>query len=302
MTNRYAKNYRILGIPPGTSWKELRRAYRSLVNTWHPDRFQQDTRKHTQAEEKTKELTQSYNELAQYYKAFGALPFDAETTDSPVAGSSAPPPVQRDRNTASENRGSEQSDVKAARDQTRKHRRSRIIGRIIIATLLAGTYFLWRHMPWEHSETAPAVADHPGQASVAWEETDANGHAPTGEKRFTVGSRIGDVYAIQGVPTKTENDIWYYGNSKVYFVNGKVVQWEENSDNPLQVKIIPDGEKTDMASFGKGSSKEEVLAVQGAPDRDAGSVWDYGVSRVYFEKDRVKGWYESPFNSLRVRR
>ena len=110
----------------------------------------------------------------------------------------------------------------------------------------------------------------------------------------------GEVDYISKV-AKTEKDIWFYGESKVYFVKGKVLRWEESSDNPLKVRITLNTETSETRYFEKGASKDEVLAAQGAPDRDAGSVWDYGVSRVYFDKDRVTGWHEAPLNPLRVR-
>src|SRR3989344_7272371 len=79
MTEHYAKNYRILGIQPGVSWKQLRQAYKKLVKTWHPDRCQQVSHQKKLAEEKTKEITQSYKELVEYYKEFGALPLVTQT-------------------------------------------------------------------------------------------------------------------------------------------------------------------------------------------------------------------------------
>ena len=66
MSDRYTSHYHILGIGPEASWDELRQAYKSLVNIWHPDRFQQDARRRKLAEEKTKEITQSYQVLAEY--------------------------------------------------------------------------------------------------------------------------------------------------------------------------------------------------------------------------------------------
>ena len=79
------------------------------------------------------------------------------------------------------------------------------------------------------------------------------------------------------------------------------MRWEESSDFPLRVTITPEMGKSDTRFFGEGSSKEEVLAAQGAPDHDAGNSWDYGLSRVYFENNRVKGWNETPHNPLRIR-
>jgi hypothetical protein len=110
------------------------------------------------------------------------------------------------------------------------------------------------------------------------------------------------VYTIQGIPTRTEGDIWYYGKSKVYFAKGKVLSWDENIDDPLKTHTLMETDSRSHLYFGHGSSKEEVLAVQGAPDRDTGNVWEYGYSRVYFDNNRVTGWHEAPMTALRIRR
>lgn len=52
----------------------------------------------------------------------------------------------------------------------------------------------------------------------------------------------------------------------------------------------------------KGSSKSEVLIVQGPPDRQTDTAWDYGASRVYFQSGQVSGWYENPMNPLNIAR
>jgi hypothetical protein len=301
MTERYAKNYRILGIQPKANWKQLRQAYRSLVNTWHPDRFQQDVRQRKLAEEKTKEITQSYKELADYYKKFGALPHVTETLEIPVAENIAsqnasgvhPPPESQD---------TEPYDAVVKNARTQKSSLSRLHTQTIAAVALAGAaYFIWQMEPQENHNNPPASMESTDKVADTQKDENSNHHTPD-EKYFAVGSSIGEVYTVQGVPTNTEKNIWYYGKSKVYFGKGKVLRWEESADNPLRIKMPLEIDKPSMAFFGKGSSKEEVMALQGAPDRDAGNVWDYGISRVYFENDRVTGWNETSFNPLKVRR
>lgn len=301
MTERYAKNYRILGIQSEANWKQLRQAYKSLVNTWHPDRFQQDVLQRKLAEEKTKEITQSYKELADYYKKFGALPHVIEKMEIPVAENIAPQNASGGH-PAPECQVTEPSDAIDIHAQTQKGSRSRLRARTMAAVALAGAaYLIWQLEPQEKHDNPPASKE--STDKVPDTQKDENSiHHTSGEKYFAVGSSIGEVYTVQGVPTSTEKNIWYYGKSKVYFDDGKVLRWEESPDNPLRIKMSLEIDKPSMAFFGKGSSKEEVMALQGAPDRDAGNVWDYGMSRVYFEKDHVTGWNEAPFNPLKVRR
>jgi hypothetical protein len=303
MTERYAKNYRILGVPPDATWNQLRQAYKSLVNMWHPDRFQQDTRQRKLAEEKTKEIIQSYQELAGYYKKFGALPSITEIAKIPVAEDIAPQHAP-DAHPAPESHDTEPSADVTKPVETHKSKRFRFPSAMAAAAVAGAAYLVLQIVLSERSSDLPQNENYLEQAADKKidRNEDPDHQTSSDEKYFTFGMSLGEVYAIQGVPTKTEDDIWYYGSSKVYFVKGKVQRWEESTDNPLRTQIKPGAEKMRTEFFGKGSSKHEVIAVQGAPERDAGNVWDYGVSRVYFDGDRVKGWDESPFNPLRVRK
>jgi len=303
MTKRYTNNYHTLGITPGATWTELRRAYKSLVNIWHPDRFQQDIRQRKLAEEKTKEITQSYQELAEYYKKFGALPSITEKAKIPAAEDNAPQHAP-DVHTAPENRDTEPPAAVTKPVETLKTKRFRFPSAMAAAAVVGTAYLVLQIVLSERYNDLPQDEDRLEQAADKKIDVDENpDHGKSvDEKYFSYGMSLGEVYAIQGVPTKTEHDIWYYGNSKVYFAKGKVLRWEESPDNPLRTSFKPWAEKMNAEFFGKGSSKAEVLAVQGAPERDAGGVWDYGVSRVYFENDRVKGWTESPLNPLKIRK
>lgn len=54
--------YKILGLKPGTSSGQLKRAYRELVKIWHPDRFI-DQKQKQEAEERIKKINVAYNIL-----------------------------------------------------------------------------------------------------------------------------------------------------------------------------------------------------------------------------------------------
>ncbi len=300
MSDRYSHHYRILGIGPEASWTELRQAYKSLVNVWHPDRFQQDARRRKSAEEKTKEITQSYKALAEYYKTHGALPHVFEAPEESPAPEEAAPACTADAVAEPE---IPDADLRAAEQPTRK--RFKMPSALTAVAVTGTAYFLLQIAMWEHANN-PAPDNKPNETSATHpagprQNEDVKDEPVKNEKFFTVGTSLGEVYAIQGVPTKTENDVWYYGLSKVYFASGKVVRWEENPDNPLRTTLNPKDEKMRSQFFSRGSSKSEVLAVQGSPDQDGGDVWDYGTSRVYFDNGYVKGWDESLLNPLKVR-
>lgn len=52
--------------------------------------------------------------------------------------------------------------------------------------------------------------------------------------------------------------------------------------------------------FRKGSTTDQVLALQGSPTRRNQVVWEYGASRVYFHNGRVISWHNDPRNPLKV--
>ena len=53
---------------------------------------------------------------------------------------------------------------------------------------------------------------------------------------FTYGDPPGKVYEVQGVPTKIDGDIWYYGNSEVHFSKGRVSFWTVIPPDELKAK------------------------------------------------------------------
>ncbi len=52
--------YRTLGLEPGASKKELRKAYLRLVRDCHPDRFARNPQAQFLAQEKLKEINEAY--------------------------------------------------------------------------------------------------------------------------------------------------------------------------------------------------------------------------------------------------
>jgi hypothetical protein len=53
---------------------------------------------------------------------------------------------------------------------------------------------------------------------------------------FTYGDTPGKVFEVQGVPTRTVGDIWFYGKSEVHFNKGTVVSWYNSPTHPLKAK------------------------------------------------------------------
>src|SRR5438105_9702418 len=57
------KSYLVLGVTPGASPEEIKRAYRALARRWHPDRVQGDDAARRLAESKLREINRAYHAL-----------------------------------------------------------------------------------------------------------------------------------------------------------------------------------------------------------------------------------------------
>ena len=61
------KYYKVLGIEPGASLREIKEAYRDLASVWHPDRFTNNSRLQGKAQEKLKEINLAYEYLRSHH-------------------------------------------------------------------------------------------------------------------------------------------------------------------------------------------------------------------------------------------
>ncbi|MEH2239613.1 J domain-containing protein [Nostoc sp.] len=76
--------YEILGLEPGASSAQVKRAYRQLVKIWHPDRFL-DQKQKQEAEEKIKLINAAYNQLK------SESPSEAPISENPSSSSPTNP-------------------------------------------------------------------------------------------------------------------------------------------------------------------------------------------------------------------
>jgi outer membrane protein assembly factor BamE (lipoprotein component of BamABCDE complex) len=108
---------------------------------------------------------------------------------------------------------------------------------------------------------------------------------------FTVGSTKDDVLVVQGTPTRVGDYEWAYGLSTVDFRNDRVVSWTIYGSYPLHAKMLPSSSASNsLGYFTVGSTKDDVLVVQGTPTRVGDYEWAYGLSTVDFRNDRVVSW------------
>jgi hypothetical protein len=291
--------YAVLGLPADTEWDVLRPHYRRLIHQWHPDRFAADSVQQRLAEERIKQITAAYQALDKYRRDHGVLP-PAGTAAMPVDDRrSAWGQSQESDVVATDDSGDgRMGDANAFGLPTRGRWRW---GRaaIAVAVLIAVMVIAVRNLDWWSRKSGEADESVAEQVDTQLVPRLAD---RLGEQRgIAIGSTIGDVHAIQGIPTATQGNTWYYGKSQVHFAQGTVISWDEDPGYPLRIARNQPSQLHD-GKFRFGSTKDEVRAVQGAPVTETATVWDYGLSRVYFENNRVVRWEDSPMQRLRVSR
>jgi hypothetical protein len=294
MNQRFQKYYETLCLRPGDGWQRLRSAYQSAVSIWHPDRYPDNHALKREAEEKTKALNRAYGELAEYYRTHGALPLDRPTATPTAEPTLRPEP--------SYTAPAERTSAPAAHPRTSGTRQfPRLVPWALFAAGLAGIVTFWQVPFGPHPPVPVPVPTNPESAPDKAAPS-ADPAAKPENRFFTVGSSLGEVYSIQGVPSKTENDVWHYGEARVYFANGHVAKWDDPSGRLLKAQTSMEPRHRPHTGFGRGSTKAEVRDLQGSPPFETEHVWEYGPSRVYFKNNRVSGWHESPLHPLKLRR
>ncbi len=72
----FNKDYLVLKLSNSANWKSARAKYQKLVHIWHPDRYADKPRERQQAQKQFIALTKSYNNLKEFQRLHGRLPFE----------------------------------------------------------------------------------------------------------------------------------------------------------------------------------------------------------------------------------
>lgn len=292
MSHQFFEHYALLGLKPGAGWHELKSAYRAQIRKWHPDRFPSDADARKRAEEHSKAINQAYQELTEFYRQHSALPLDTQTASTTRSFTEATPSTLH-------NEGHPPADASPLRSWYGPAWLRARYGTAFVAAILCAWLLIKLIVPTEEPSTSHPITPPPTQVAVR----ESQPRSASEDHFFTYGSSMGDVYAAQGVPTSADHEVWHYGASKIVFRNGVVIRWEEHPDNPLKTGMGTSRSSANPPTvFSKGSTKAEVRSIQGNPIREGDKTWDYSVSRVFFENDRVVDWYDSPIDPLKVKR
>ena len=214
--------YTTLGLAPGATFAEVKRAYRTLVKRWHPDRFAAEAERQQQALEHFYAITSAYETL----RALHAV----------SAGTPPPAPWWLQRVASWPG-----------------------VGAVCLGVGTLVIVGLWV-FPFTPRQPAPSfsLASRPGIVAQSLYK----------HEHITIGSTQDDVLTIQGMPTWATDRMWEYSGSRLYFNAGRVTGWEIWPASPLKVQLLPAIPIDPVpAFFTVGSTKDEVLAVQGTPTR-----------------------------------
>lgn len=277
----HQKDYQTLGLEPDCSLQKLKAARRRLAKVWHPDRFPNGSDMKRQAEERFKEINTAFDRLIAYHQS-GIFPAPAPTP--------APEPA------------TPQTSTPHVHPSTATPYASRRWVFLFLAVVLASVSAYRLLLPSPDPTPPPSAKLPVLQSPTPLLSSPSSGTPGPNDDYFTTGSTLGDVYSIQGVPTTIENDIWHYGKSRVYFSDGLVIGWEHDAADPLRAAPAPHATVQERRTFTLGSSKADVRAIQGAPLVETESLWNYGLSKVYFQNGRVSGWDSSPMMPLKARK
>lgn len=253
----FTECYRLLKIDSQSSWNDVRKAYKLIIQKNHPDRFRDNSPEKNLAEEQIKKLNKAYQLLEQYYKKNGRLPDNSATNQTETA-------VQRKRNKPWQDSGSastapqQRTDTKFSNQhyhfdptQNTASVTKRIFKLMFMMSVIAFTVASSAYLIYKNSISTPQSPNTPANIRIpqTGETGISNKYAakvaqPIKEPRkesdkfFTVGSSIADVILVQGEPTKIEGNAWYYGESVVYFENGLVTEWQRHPDYPLKAAFL----------------------------------------------------------------
>jgi hypothetical protein len=209
----FLRLYQELGLAPGASVDELRRAYRRRVSELHPDRIGQIyTATVPGAAERLQQITALYGAATQFHRQHGRLPGSVAPHPRVAAGSEHAPSVA----------------------EVARARRSSYLLWLLAGTALIG-WLIWMP-PWSDDSGAdggdsitfsePVPRAQPAAPAVA--------SSPQHAQSLKVGMPADEVLAMQGEPLSRDETRWDYGPSWISFERGKVTDWYSSTLRPLR--------------------------------------------------------------------
>lgn len=278
-----------LEVPYDVTWNELRQAYRRQLQKWHPDKIRYTNVDLTTAETNFKAIQDAFNVLERYYLSHGTLPTI----------------ILPEKLIINENihaHGYESHKINHPKQKNRSFLSSFMLFGISVIII---SYILVNYDIKITDDISSTSNNYPVNNNTINSNPEQNNNPTLSfeSKFFGIGTTMTDVIEIQGAPSKTNGNTWYYGKSFVVFNNGRVVDWHQDILSPLKTHssnstILRPRITTQIIAV--GLSKSEVRLIQGEPMQDLVDVWVYGSSKIYFKNDRVVSWVNSTLDPLKL--
>ncbi len=258
------------GLTRAATQAEIKDAYRTLAKVWHPDRFPGDEGLRVKAEEKLKEINSAYQLLTTT---------EAGYASSEASRSASRPEESQQATAAAPGRATYQRPKTSQYDApfaTKRHPSQKRLAAIAVAILIAiGTWTYFRY-----GRIASPVDDAPRQA-IAKSAVPPGDIDRSGQKK-------------KPSPAQATND------SRPAEKTGGQTRANAKKSEMASLVVYPD-EDPQVPYFTVGSTKNDVVRVQGTPSSLTGNVFRYGLSEVYFKNGRVESWHIDPSSPLKAR-
>ncbi|MGH7771197.1 MAG: J domain-containing protein [Candidatus Binatia bacterium] len=316
--NHIDRCYEVLGLKPGASIEKVKQAKRDLAKVWHPDRFPHDPRLQQMAQEKLKEINEAYEQLHSFYRSHRRRALNqyltrrreryGETSDS-LSQVDKPPETDESADTRwvavimvvllvralSSQVMAPTKDTAASLEETPSVALSEGSAASSLGegdhSQTVGKVPIKERSSFEDPKDRNRVYTERGKPGTSWKPVVPSGH-------FGIGSTQDDVLAIQGEPSIRIGNTWHYKDFSITFSGGRLSGYSHISKN-LKVRILPGSDTSEAKSRGYftiGSTKDEVVEIQGTPSSVTGNTWHYGDSLVDFYRDRVSDYSNSSKN------
>lgn len=320
--------YEALGLTPGASPAEIKRAYRQLIQRWHPDHFKTGTFMQTTAEDMTKEINEAYEQLfkKQLYKKYSPKPdLRRAATSAPFTPASAPPPPTDSPPPARPRKPARPRAKRPASPWTPRRFPRPLSGRkpAVIFTIGIAVIALWLTWPAASPTTLPtgdplsrivpvpipvSVPTAPDKPPAVVASANEPGRVVPALIANNLVKSIGEVAAAEHpkADAAMEPSPARAAATEISTPPRWAFQLPVPANASAGVRRAADFERlfkeasTLLTSFERGDTKARVLVIQGPADEVGENVMRYGSSLVYFSDGRVTGWSEG-LPKLRIR-
>jgi hypothetical protein len=262
----------VFGLTRDATQTEIKDAYRVLAKVWHPDRFQSDENLRLKAEEKLKEINSAYHLLT------------TTPEEEPRRRSSGPAPQpEQPQPTAAENSKQWSPPRPITNHFAYAFRQKRLAARIRVAitalVLIVGAAWLIQRY---------------GRA-LAYEFNIPIGTGASSTQHMAPPAPENSPKRVVGNATASSGSAGTNSSAKTAHTRTTAAA----SEGPSLLVYPADDPR--VPYFTVGSTRSDVVKVQGTPTKIAGNIFNYGLSQVYFEGGRVQSWHIDPSSPLKAR-